>query len=77
MYTVTFKFQKLILKLKKIKLFFFYSFCVTLSLHAKIKDCRSNRVACGQYKDKDKVHQTEFLSFHMLLIHTPIKNVLN
>ena len=30
------------------------SFYVTLSLHAKKYGCRSNGVACGQYKDKEQ-----------------------
>ena len=34
------------------KTFFFCSFYVTLSLHAKKYGCRTNGVACGQYKYK-------------------------
>ena len=35
------------------KTFFFCSKYVTLSLHVKNLSCRSNEVACGQYKDKE------------------------
>ena len=35
------------------KHFFFCSKYVTLSLHVKNSSCRSNEVACGQYKDKE------------------------
>ena len=45
------------LKSSKIKFFkkiFFCSFYVTMSLHAKNCVCRSNAVACGQYKDKEE-----------------------
>ena len=34
--------------------FFFCSFYVIMSLHAKNCACRSNGVACGQYKDKEE-----------------------
>ena len=36
------------------KNFFFCSFYVIMSLHAKYCVCRSNGVACGQYKDKEE-----------------------
>ena len=36
------------------KKFFFCSFYVIMSLHAKNCACRSNGVACGQYKDKEE-----------------------
>ena len=36
------------------KIFFFCSFYVIMSLHAKNCACRSNGVACGQYKDKEE-----------------------
>ena len=45
------------LKSSKIKIFrnnFFFSFYVTLSLHAKNVDCTSIGVSCGQYKDKEE-----------------------
>ena len=46
------------LKSSKMKIFkknfFFCSFYVTLSLHAKNFDCTSIGVSCGQYKDKEE-----------------------
>ena len=36
------------------KIFFFCSFYVIMSLHAKNCVCRSNGLACGQYKDKEE-----------------------
>ena len=36
------------------KKYFFCSFYVIMSLHAKNFVCRSNGVACGQYKDKEE-----------------------
>ena len=38
----------------KTKKYFFCSFNVIMSLHAKNCVCRSNGVACGQYKDKEE-----------------------
>ena len=46
------------LKSSKMKIFkkkyFFCTFYVTLSLHAKKFDCTSIGVSCGQYKDKEE-----------------------
>ena len=35
-------------------IYFFCSFYVITSLHAKNVICRSNEVTCGQHKDKEK-----------------------
>ena len=41
-------------KMKIFKRYFFCSFYVTMSLHAKNCVCRSNAVVCGQYKDEEE-----------------------
>ena len=43
------------------KTFFFCSFYVIMSLHAKNCVCRSNGLACGQYKDKEEKTQKKTL----------------
>ena len=51
------KSSKMALKSSKMKIFkniFFCSFYVIMSLHAKNCVCRSNGLACGQYKDKEE-----------------------
>ena len=46
------------------KTFFFCSKYVTLSLRVKNLSCRSNEVACGQYKDKEGKNDQKLKNGH-------------
>ena len=56
------KLSKMALKSSKMNIFqMVFSFYVIMSLHAKNCVCRSNGLACGQYKDKEEKTPEKFL----------------
>ena len=62
-------------KIKMSKKIFFCSFYVIMSLHAKNCVCRSNGLACGQYKDKEeKNYSGPCIGDHLLRATTCLRD---